>query len=118
MGDGPKWFQRGLVAFRRWLRPLRAQEVEELPERLQSDVVYLVGDDGIWWSAAFVCPCGCAATIQLSLVERDRPRWRARVEESGTLTLSPSIWRTKGCGSHFFVRHGRIRWARPTDGEY
>lgn len=117
MSDSPNWILRQLTAFRRWVRPLRALEVDDVPDLLNPDVAYLVGEDGLLWSAAFVCPCGCGAAIQLSLVERDRPRWRVVVEPNGTITLSPSVWRTRGCGSHFFVRQGRIRWARPTETE-
>lgn len=113
MFDAGTWVRRRLLALRRWLRPLVAHETEDFPERLNPDQVYLIGEDGNWWSAAMVCPCGCGATIQLSLIEKDRPRWRARVELSGTVTLHPSVWRTKGCKSHFFVRQGRIVWARP-----
>ncbi|MFX8036043.1 DUF6527 family protein [Acinetobacter baumannii] len=32
------------------------------------------------------------------------------VDESNFPTLSPSIWRSKGCRSHFFVREGLIVW--------
>jgi hypothetical protein len=106
------WIRRQLVALRRWIWPLKAQEVEDLPDELSEDHIYLVGDDGLWWSAAMKCPCGCQATIQLSLVPNDRPRWRAQVAESGIISLFPSVWRTKGCGSHFVVYNGRIRWAR------
>jgi hypothetical protein len=104
--------RRLLVGIRRWFRPLRHIEVEDLPEQLSGDHVYLVGEDGIWWSAAMVCPCGCQSIIQLSLIADDRPRWRAHIESDGAVTLHPSVWRTKGCNSHFFVRSGRIKWAR------
>jgi len=30
----------------------------------------------------------------------------------GTITLKPSVWRTKGCRSHFLVRNSRIDWCR------
>jgi len=110
-GEVP-WLRRQLVAFRRWIWPLRAEEVEDLPDEFGDDRVYLIGEDGLWWSAAFTCPCGCEAVIQLSLVPNDRPRWRAEVAENGVISLFPSVWRTKGCRSHFVVRDGKIRWAR------
>lgn len=110
----PVWMRRGLAGLRRWLWPLRAREVEDLPDRLSSDHIYLIGEDGLWWSAALLCPCGCQSVIQLSLIEDDRPRWRARTEPGDIVTLHPSVWRTNGCKSHFFVRHGKIRWARAT----
>ncbi|WP_436175778.1 DUF6527 family protein [Mesorhizobium sp. LjNodule214] len=59
-----------------------------------------------------ICPCGCRARIQLSLVPRDKPSWKAEVGCAGVVTLKPSIWRVKDCRAHFFVRAGRIVWAR------
>jgi hypothetical protein len=94
------------------LRPLTVKSVEDLPDRLQSQHVYLLGDpDGPPWSAAMLCPCRCGQVIQLSLMTNDRPRWRADVQQNGTVTLHPSVWRTKGCFSHFVLRRGRIHWA-------
>jgi hypothetical protein len=105
------WLNHPFVSFRRWLRPLKAVTTEDIPDRLDGDQVYLIGDDGLIWQAAFLCPCGCRETIQLSLLEHDKPRWRVEIGPSGIITLAPSIWRQKGCRSHFFVRNGQIRWA-------
>lgn len=87
-------------------------KVEEMPDVVPSGVVYLVGDGGRPWCAALLCPCGCEQTIALSLVVRDRPRWRVTKHFDGTITLYPSIWRTKGCKSHFYIRRGRVLWVR------
>ena len=75
--------------------------VDDAPDVLEPDTVYLVGDDAKPWSVALLCPCGCSATIQLSLVTHDRPSWRAKRHFSGSVTLQPSIWRNSGCRSHF-----------------
>ena len=85
--------------------------IAEFPDTLEPKCVYLVGDDSVPWFAALLCPCGCGALISLSLLKDDRPRWRVRRHFTGTVTLEPSIWRKKGCRSHFFVRSGRIVWA-------
>ena len=42
--------------------------VDDLPDVLAPARLYLIGDPPRPWSAAMLCPCGCAATIQLSLV--------------------------------------------------
>lgn len=98
----------------RFLPRYRAQFVEDLPDQLSKHRVYLVGEQGEAWQAALLCPCGCDAHIQLSLVDRDDPSWRATVHRDGLVTLHPSIWRIKGCRAHFYVRRGRIAWARAT----
>lgn len=96
------------------LRPGLATVVaEEMPDLLDSDRIYLVGDPRRPWSAALLCPCGCRASIQLSLIAGDSPRWRVRRHFSGSVTLHPSIWRKRDCRSHFFIRRGRIVWSGP-----
>ena len=86
------------------------QYVADLPEVLDLATIYLIGDD-IPWSAAMVCPCGCGAHIRLSLIPTDKPRWQLKDLNDGTITIHPSIWRTKDCRAHFFVRSNRIVWA-------
>jgi hypothetical protein len=98
------WFA-GLLGGRR----LRTVVLDELAERLRPGEVYLLGQKGHYWCAALPCPCGCGAVIQLNLTTGTHPRWTARIEQDGTLTLSPSVWRTEGCRTHFFLRAGRIQ---------
>ena len=106
-------------AFGRWFRlflePKKQygyEVVEDPPDQLDSNIVYLIADGGAPWSAAFMCPCGCKERISLSLIPRDRPSWRAVTNKDG-ITLHPSVWRKKGCMSHFFIRAGRVLWAKP-----
>lgn len=99
--------------FRTWVDgrpPASVLNVEELPDALEPNTIYLEGVPP--WVAVFLCPCGCGDAVNLSLIPNDRPRWRVRIHWDGTLTLSPSIWRTKGCKSHFFLRRGKIHWVR------
>ncbi len=91
----------------------RAEVCEEEPELLDRRRVYLVGGADAPWSASLICPCGCQEIVRLSLLPGDRPRWRALVSARGVVTLDPSIWRVRGCRSHFFIRHGRVLWAAP-----
>jgi hypothetical protein len=93
-------------------RPLVAERVEDLPDDIQSGRVYLVGDEGTPWSAALVCPCGCKEVIRLSLIPDDSPRWRATIHDDGAVTLKPSVWRIKGCRSHFNLNQGRVLWTK------
>lgn len=92
--------------------PFHFVTTEDQPDLLDPTHIYLIGDGPKPWSASFICPCGCRETISLSLIPNDRPRWRATTHADGTLTLSPSVWRIRGCKSHFVVRRGKIFWAR------
>jgi hypothetical protein len=96
--------------------PLLLIRTEGLPERLSPAHLYVVGERGEDWFAAMSCPCGCGAKIDLNLVPPGRPCWALTVHVDGSPTLSPSVWRRDDCGAHFFVRRGRIVWARESQG--
>jgi hypothetical protein len=84
--------------------------VEDLPDRLKSGIVYLVGEGEYLWFAAMLCPCGCGVTLHMNLMPHSRPRWEVIKHKDGSVTLAPSISRLTGCHSHFFLRRGRILW--------
>jgi len=90
--------------------PLETIYLGELPDKLKKDAVYLIGENGYLWSAALLCPCGCQAIIQLNLLSDAKPCWRVEEHTNGTISLAPSVWSRRGCGSHYFVRRGFIKW--------
>jgi hypothetical protein len=112
-----KIINKARAAVRKALRPwiyrdrLRGIAIDELPDSLEKQRLYLIGANSPW-SAALLCPCGCGEVIQLSLLADDSPSWTVSLDADGLPTLSPSVWRTKGCRSHFFLRHGMIAWCR------
>jgi len=84
--------------------------LSEVPDRPKPNRLYLIGE-GKPWAAAVLCPCGCRALIQLSLLKNDSPVWRLSIDHRGAPTLSPSVQRVGGCNSHFYLRKGRIHWS-------
>jgi hypothetical protein len=96
---------------------IRYERVEDFPQQFHPDTLYVAGEDPYLWAAAMLCPCGCGDTIQLSLLEDESPCWRLCHEGDGAVSLRPSVWRTKGCRSHFFVRRSRIEWCRFETGD-
>jgi hypothetical protein len=84
--------------------------VEDFPDKLERAKVYLAGEGDNLWAASMICPCGCGEVIELNLLKQARPCWSAQEHPDGTISLAPSVWRQKGCRSHFLVRHGRIDW--------
>jgi hypothetical protein len=94
-------------------KPLKTIHAEELPEQLDPEAVYVLGEGKHRWFVAMVCPCGCKATLQMSLLPDAKPRWRlVEHTDDGTVTLQPSIWRKVDCQSHFFLRRGMIQWCK------
>ena len=81
-----------------------------LPAQLLRRTIYIVCEDGFDEQVALLCPCGCGRVLQMNLLPDERPCWRVMRNADGTVTLHPSVWRTKGCGSHFWLRNGRIWW--------
>jgi len=92
------------------VRPLKTVHIEELPEVLNPTVVYVLGEGKYRWFVAMICPCGCGATLQMSLLPDAKPQWKLIKHDDDTITLQPSIWRKVGCRSHFFLRRGMIQW--------
>jgi len=112
------FLRRGLGDLRAWIdrklgwrsRRISFERVEDLPDTLKPETLYVAGDGPHTWAAAMMCPCGCGDIIQLNLMKQARPCWTVRCHRDGTVSLIPSVWRTKGCQSHFFVRQSRIQW--------
>lgn len=94
--------------------PLRTVKAEDLPEHINPREIYLIGEGDYLWFVAMLCPCGCGDSVQLNLVSKVRPMWKVIQHDDGTITIEPSVWRKKGCQSHFFVRHGLIVWCSVT----
>jgi hypothetical protein len=120
-GDVGGSFRRALRRLRqsisRKMRPsgprIRWERVEEFPETLKAWTLYVAGDESHPWAAAILCPCGCGDLVQLNLLHRATPFWRIRHHRNGAVSVLPSICRTKGCRSHFFIRDSRIDWYNP-----
>ena len=93
--------------------PLKTVKVEELPEELAIKSIYVAGQGNYLWFAAMLCPCGCSEILYMSLMTDGHPRWNLTDHADGTVSLHPSVWRTKGCRSHFFMKHGLVEWCRP-----
>lgn len=58
----------------------------------------------------FQCPCRCGETIALNLMSSHNPHWSVELHDDGTVTVHPSV-DAKSCGSHFWVRRGKVQWA-------
>src|SRR5260221_9162607 len=53
------------------------------------------------------CPCGCGEIVSVNLQRRLKPAWKLRVDDGDAVSLSPSVWRTSGCRSHFWFSDNR-----------
>jgi Family of unknown function (DUF6527) len=88
----------------------RAGGLDEIPDRLDPELVYVTGAPRQKW-AVFACPCPSGHRIVLSLQDSHPRRWRL-VADWGLPTLYPSVWLRDSPFCHFLVRSGRILWVR------
>lgn len=79
-------------------------------------VIVRSGDFSKW--ACLRCPCGCGEKIALSLNQERRPSWAVAVDWLERPTVTPSVWQTTGCYSHFWIRAGCIAWCPGTGEPY
>lgn len=90
-------------------RGFRTVTLADPPAIVVPATLYLVGQPTPW-CAVLRCPCGCHDTIHLDLLPDSAPRWTVQVRSDGKASVRPSIWRTRACRSHFFLREGRVQW--------
>jgi len=84
--------------------------VEDLPDKIESKVIYVVGETGNEWLAAFNCPCGCDDLVQLNLLKSATPCWRVSYNINNSISILPSVNRHSPCKSHFNVERGFVVW--------
>lgn len=92
-------------------KPFSVQYVEDPVDNPKNKVLYIIGTKDQPWQVEMLCPCGCNDKIVLPVNYETSPRWSIKVNGNGLSTLHPSIWRSKGCKSHFFLLGGKIKWA-------
>ena len=81
--------------------------LDNVPESVADRTVYIIGTYNPW-VIIFNCPCGCREKILLNLLENASPKWCFRLERKKSISVYPSIRRTLGCRSHFWLKNGKI----------
>lgn len=104
-----QWFRKRCDRFGP-ARRLVIVEGDSLPTKMPFRDLVLARDDGEDWSVGMKCPCGCGRTIELLVIQEAKPRWDVEVDADGFPSLTPSVWLTNGCRSHFWLKRGRVTW--------
>lgn len=104
------WWQWLPRPWSKWRIVTRVDAGDEVPDRLPTRGVALVGsaDKPTW--IAFDCPCERGHRLMVSLDQTRRPAWR--ITSTKPLTVRPSvddITAERRC--HFFISSGKIKWS-------
>ncbi len=103
-----KWIFHPLTRF--WDDTYSILYVEDPIDKPKKKILYVIGATDELWQVELICPCGCNEKIVLPVNDSTSPRWGLKVANKSLPTLHPSVWRSKGCKSHFFLRNGKIIW--------
>lgn len=88
--------------------------VNDEPFYIAPKILYVIGEKEFQAYALMLCPCGCNKKVYLNLLPGNKPTWKIFIRKRAP-TLTPSIWNTSGCQSHYFIRSGRVVWAEAAD---
>jgi len=81
----------------------------DLPENINENVIYIVGENHCKWLAMLICPCGCGDVIQLNLLPECDDQWTIKIKRK-LITITPSINRRLSCKAHFLIIKGHLEW--------
>ena len=104
-----RWFFNIWARF----RPYCTEWVEDLPDELQKNAVYVIGGRKHPFYAAIVCPRkACRQVVHVDVSPQVKKRWRITEHMDGKISLWPSVHVTGlPCGCHYWFRKGRIVWS-------
>jgi hypothetical protein len=89
----------------------KIEMVSEFPWLVKGNTIFIVKDGKEADTLIFKCPCGCGTDIYLNLLKDTRPNWNYYITKE-KITIVPSIWKTTGCQSHFYIEGGITIWLK------
>lgn len=98
--------------FSRFQKCYRYKLTKNVPDRLDPLTLYLETNLEQPWQLVMLCPCGCKSVLHMNLLDEYYPHWKYYLDENDRFTLQPSVNRTVGCRSHFFIKKGEILWCK------
>ncbi len=95
-----------------YFRRYETQWVEDLPDNLKRDTVYIIGGRDHPFQAVVVCPRKkCKEAIHLAISPESRKKWKVTEHKDKSISLSPSIYVTGlPCKCHYWLKRGKIIW--------
>jgi len=104
------------LPFRRARIVGHVESADEIPDELPRNGAVIVVSGGLTKWIGFDCPCRRGHRILLNTDPGRRPAWTVRTSAMGFLSIAPSIdFHGGDRRCHYFVRKGRIIWAKDTN---
>ena len=101
--------------FRRWRCIGYVASADEIPDKLPRNGAVIVGDAARPKWVGFDCPCRSGHRVLLNSDPARKPGWKLTLSRKGWLSISPSVdYRDGRRRCHYFVRDGKIAWAKDT----
>ena len=93
-------------------RKYRTEWVEDLPEHITKNTIYIIGGRKYPFYAVVTCPRKkCKKLPHLEISHKFEKRWKVTETKQGVLSLNPSIYITdSSCKCHYWVKKGHIVW--------
>ena len=103
------------LPFQHWRTVGVVESADEIPDKLPKNGAVVVASGGPPKWVSFDCPCRSGHRVLLNTDPGRRPTWTLAQSSNGGLSIAPSVDFHDGrrrC--HYFVRDGRIVWAKDT----
>lgn len=96
-----------------FLHPYRTEWVDDPPEEIRKNTVYIAGGREHPFQAGIACPRkACRHMVHLDIAPEMTERWSLTEHESRRVSLSPSVHLTElPCRCHYWMKRGRIWWS-------
>lgn len=87
----------------------RYRNVDDIPNKIDDNIIYIVQEGAEAETLVFNCPCGCHQPVYLNLLRDTNPFWTYVIEKR-KISIFPSVVRKKGCRSHYCITNGKVTW--------
>jgi Family of unknown function (DUF6527) len=92
-------------------RKYHYRNIDAIPNKICYDVIYIVQEGTKPETLVFMCPCGCKQPVYLNLLKDTTLFWTYKIEKK-KISVFPSVVRKKGCGSHYYIQRGIVKWLK------
>ena len=100
-----------LNLFYRYKPAYQTEWIENLPDQLKKNTVYILGGRKYPFQTVFICPRSCGKKIYINISPQHKKKWDIIEHKNDVISLSPSIWMAHSeCNCHYWLKKGKFNW--------